>query len=222
MTDVYDRTALARQLARQLLNPRVLDLPLRSGLFLSGPSSTATTAFLAQDLTPALESGDFGSRTPRRRPIVIYVDLRSEVNVSAAQVLLQAVRTHLRALAAGGFRFKFELTKLGGDDGATLAQAFCEVVEQAQTDLILIVDEVQECLKRQDAARSLMQALKAARDAVNLRPGTPGYFLFVGAGSDRTLVQEMTVGNEAAFAGATFVELLDAPPPAPDPARPER
>lgn len=49
-----------------------------------------------------------------------------------------------------------------------MAEAFTQVVDEAKTDLVLIVDEVQECLGREDA-QALMQALKAARDAINLR-----------------------------------------------------
>jgi predicted AAA+ superfamily ATPase len=60
MTDVYHRTALAQQMAQQLLEPKVLDLPLRSGLFLSGLRRTGKTAFLRQDLIPALEKGEWG------------------------------------------------------------------------------------------------------------------------------------------------------------------
>jgi hypothetical protein len=35
----------------------------------------------------------------------------------------------------------------------------------------------------------LMQALKAARDAINLRPSTSGHFLFIGTGSHRSLAR---------------------------------
>lgn len=60
------------------------------------------------------------------------------------------------------------------------------------------MDEVQECLGREDA-QAVMQALKAARDAINLRPSPSGYFLFIGTGSHRSLVQEMTVRRKEAF-----------------------
>lgn len=108
-------------------------------------------------------------------------------------------------VAAHGFRFKFDLSKLGEQGGATLAEAFTQVVDEARTDLVLIVDEVQDCLGREDA-QALMQALKAARDGINLRPSTPGHFLFIGTGSHRSLVQEMTIRRKEAFAGAVSLD----------------
>ena len=77
MTDVYHRTALARQMAEQLLKPKVLDRPLRSGLFLSGLRRTGKTTFLRQDLIPVLEQGDWGPGAHARSAVVIYVDLWS-------------------------------------------------------------------------------------------------------------------------------------------------
>ena len=67
MVDVYHRTDLAREMARQLLEPKVLDLPLRSGLFLSGLRRTGKTTFLRQDLIPALETGEWGLGEDGRR-----------------------------------------------------------------------------------------------------------------------------------------------------------
>lgn len=224
MPDVYHRTALARDMARQLLEPKVLDLPLRSGLFLSGLRRTGKTTFLRQDLIPALETGEWGPGGHGRPAVVIYVDLWSNVSIPPAELILRAVRAKLRELenpasaiwsglkritsaevATHGFKFKFDLSKLGEEGGATLADAFTQVVDEAKTDLVLIVDEVQECLGREDA-QALMQALKAARDAINLRQTTPGYFLFIGTGSHRSLVQEMTVRRKEAFAGAVNVD----------------
>ncbi len=224
MPDVYHRTALAKQMSQQLLEPRVLDLPLRSGLFLSGLRRTGKTTFLRQDLIPVLEKGERGPGEDTRPAVVIYVDLWSNVSIPPAELILRAVRAKLRDLenpasaiwsglkriasaevAAHGLKFRFDLSKLGEEGGVTLSEAFTQVVDEARTDLVLIVDEVQECLGREDA-QALMQALKAARDAINLRPGTPGYFLFIGTGSHRSLVQEMTVRRKEAFAGAVNVD----------------
>ena len=220
MTDVYHRRVLAQQMAQQLLKPRVLDRSLRSGLFLSGLRRTGKTTFVRQDLIPALESGEESRGVPGRAAVVIYVDLWANPRIPPAESILRAVRAKLRELedprsafwsalkrvasaevAVPGLKLKFDLAQLGEDGGATLAEAFTQVVDQARTDLVLIVDEVQECLGRDDA-QPLMQALKAARDAINLRPDTPGYFLFIGTGSHRSLVQEMTVRRAEAFAGA--------------------
>ena len=75
---------------------------------------------------------------------------------------------------------------------------------RAGTDVVLIVDEVQQAITTEEGHRTLL-ALKAARDAINPRPDTPGRFLFVGTGSHRALVSELTSRRNQAFAGATSV-----------------
>lgn len=201
-------------MARQLLNPGVLDEGLRSGLFLSGMRRTGKTTFLQNDLIPALEEAG---------AIVIYVDLWSDTQRSPAHLILEAVRKALADLqspsaeitkklrrlsgadiGAFGFRFGFKLESLGTPDGATLAQALAEVVDQGRTNVVLIVDEVQHAITSEEG-NQLLFALKAARDAINPRPDTPGYFLFVGTGSHRALVSELTARRNQAFAGATSV-----------------
>ena len=52
----FHRTALAQQMAKQLLQPTFLDLSLRSGLFLSGQRRVGKTTFLAGDLIPELQA----------------------------------------------------------------------------------------------------------------------------------------------------------------------
>jgi hypothetical protein len=76
------------------------------------------------------------------------------------------------------------------------------VVDQAKTDLVLIIDEVQHAISSDDG-NQLLLALKAARDAINPRPNTPGYFLFIGTGSHRAQVSELTAKRNQAFSGAT-------------------
>jgi hypothetical protein len=214
VSSIYRRPQLAAAMAKQLLNPGVLDEGLRSGLFLSGLRRTGKTTFLVNDLIPALEEAG---------ALVIYVDLWSDVQVNPSELVHRAIRKALAELqtpasailkklkkvasaevASYGLKFTFALEKLGEQNGPTLAEALAEVVDQAKTDLVLIVDEVQHALTIDDGAR-MMLALKAARDAINSRPGTPGYFLFIGTGSHRALVSELVTRRNQAFAGATSV-----------------
>lgn len=214
MSSIYRRAELATQMARQLLNPGVLDEGLRSGLFLSGLRRTGKTTFLLTDLIPALE--DAGA-------LVVYVDLWSDTRTSPAVLVHAAIHKTLTELqspassllqklqrvggvdmSALGFRFGFKLDKLGTEGGPTLAQALTEVVDQARTNVVLIVDEVQHAITSDDGHQMLL-ALKAARDAINPRPGTPGHFIFIGTGSHRALVSELTARRNQAFAGATSV-----------------
>lgn len=212
---LFHRTALADQMARQLLRPGLLDQGLRSGLFLSGLRRTGKTTFLRQDLIPALEA---------RGAIVIYVDLWTDTRANPATLIHTAIQRALGELqtpasgvlarlkrlkgldvGAAGFKFGFQLNEVGAKGGVTLADALTEVVDKARTDVVLIVDEVQQALAGEDGAQMLL-AIKAARDAINPRPATPGHFIFIGTGSHRAQVVGMTLQGKHAFAGATSVD----------------
>lgn len=214
MSDIYLRPELATQMAQQLLKPTGLDIGLRSGLFLSGLRRTGKTTFLRNDLIPALE---------KLGALVIYVDLWSDTQTSPAKLVQAAIRRTLAELqspassvlaklksikgadfGALGFKFGFKLESVGLEDGATLAQALTEVVDQAQTDVVLIIDEVQHAITTEEG-NQLLLALKSARDAINPRPATPGHFVFIGTGSHRAMVSELTARRNQAFAGATSV-----------------
>jgi hypothetical protein len=221
MDTIFHRHALAKQMAQQLLNPGVLDEGLRSGLFISGVRRTGKTTFLQANLMPALE--DAGA-------LVIYVDLWSNTQTNPAGLVHAAIRRTLKDLqlpagavaerlkrlrnaeiAVAGFKFGFKVEAVGSEGGATLADAFTQVIDQAKTDIVLIIDEVQHAITSEEGNQMLL-ALKAARDAINPRPGTPGHFLFVGTGSHRALVSELTARRNQAFAGATSIPypVLDA------------
>lgn len=213
--DFFRRTAVAEQMAKQLLRPGLLDQGLRSGLFLSGLRRTGKTTFLQQDLIPVLET--MGA-------VVIYVDLWADTKADPALLVQAAIRKALEELqapssgilqrlkkikgldvGAAGLKFGFQLNDLGSKGGPTLAQALTEVVDLAKTDVVLIVDEVQQALAGDDGSQMLL-AIKAARDAINPRPGTPGHFIFIGTGSHRAQVVGMTLQGKHAFAGASSVD----------------
>lgn len=206
--DLYHRTDYASDMAKQLLHPSALQLQVRSGVFLSGIRRIGKTTFLRQDLIPALEA--MGA-------LVVYVDLWADRSKSPAALVHEAVRTTLSQLATPGSRlldrfkgltigaagctFGFQVDSVGKDGGATLAEVFTELVDKVQTSVVLIVDEVQQSLGTEEGS-NLLYALKAARDAVNTRPGTPGYLLFVGTGSHKSLVADMATRRSQPFAGA--------------------
>ncbi len=205
---LFHREGYAAQMAEQLLNPGPLDESARSGVFLSGIRRVGKTTFLRQDLIPALES---------RGALVIYVDLWADRTKNPATLVHEAVRHTLLQLqtpgssllqrlkgltiGAGGLSLGLQLDKLGEPGGTTLAQAFDTLVEKAGTHVVVIIDEVQQALGTEEG-QSLLHALKASRDAVNAKPGTPGRFFFIGTGSHRSLLAEMTTRRSQPFAGA--------------------
>ena len=206
--DVFHRPDYAQDMARQLLQPSSLQLQVRSGVFLSGIRRIGKTTFLRQDLIPTLEA--MGA-------LVIYVDLWADRSKSTASLVHEAVQDTLTQLTssgsgllgrfkglnlgAAGFTFGFQLDSVGQKGGATLAQAFTELVDKVQASVVLIVDEVQQALGSEEGSH-LMFALKAARDAVNTRPQTPGHLLIVGTGSHKSLVTDMATRRSQPFSGA--------------------
>lgn len=214
--DVFHRKVYAEMMADQLLKPSPLQTNVRSGVFLSGIRRVGKTTFLRQDLVPALEE---------RGALVIYVDLWADRTKSPATLVHDAVRETLLQLqtpgsgllqrfkglnlGAAGFSFGFQLESMGTRGGATLAQAFDELITKAKLDVVLIIDEVQQATSS-DEGHSLLHALKAARDAVNSKPGMPGHFLFLGTGSHKSLITDMATRRSQPFTGAlaTSYEVL--------------
>lgn len=213
--EVFHRSSYAMAMARQLLDPNPLQVGVRSGIFLSGIRRIGKSTYLREDLVPELE---------KTGAIVIYVDLWADTTKSPMKLVLDAVRqafadlqsaqssvlarlARIKGLNFGavGFSFGFQLETLGQPNGATLAQAFVELSDQARTDIVLIVDEVQQAMSSSDGD-ALMLALKAARDAVNQRANRQGHFLFVGTGSHKSMVSEMATRRTQAFNGAMPVD----------------
>ena len=208
----FHRPQYAKDLAEQLLKPTALQLQVRSGVFLSGIRRIGKTTFLRQDLIPALES---------MQALVIYVDLWADRSKSPALLVHEAVKSTLSELSspgakllerfkglnvgAAGFSFGFQVDTVGKPGGATLSEVFTELVDKVSTNVVLIMDEVQQALVTEDG-NNLLFALKAARDAVNTRPGTPGYLLFLGTGSHKSLMADMATRRSQPFAGAVATE----------------
>ncbi len=211
MNHTFHRRELATEMVVQLLRPGPLQQSLQSGLFFSGPRRVGKTTFLMADLIPELEN---------QGAIVIYIDLWAQPSASPVDLVTSRIQktllelstpeasllSKLKALSqvevgGAGFKFSFKLDQLGKPNGTTLAQAITEVVDQAKTHVVLIVDEVQHTLSSPQGG-DLLYALKAAREAVNKRAGTPGRFIFIGTGSHRAQVHELVIQGNQAFQGA--------------------
>jgi hypothetical protein len=139
---------------------------------------------------------------------LVHDAIRKSLNElqSPGSKILQKLR-QVSSIEAGaaGFKFGFKLADVGKEGGVSLAHAFTALIDQAKTNVVLIVDEVQHALGSAEGD-NMLHALKATRDAINTRPGTPGYFLFLGTGSHRARVQELSVKGNQAFNGAVTHE----------------
>lgn len=208
-TQIFHRTDLAQLLAKRLLDPDVFQTTSRDGLFITGIRRIGKTTFLKQDLVPELR---------RRGALVIYADLWKQSGLPPYKAVLSAVQNAFIELAGHSsvkelkvslplVTMSFEPKKIGFPDGVPLADAFLELMEIISTDIVLILDEIQETLKS-ESGRNLMMMLKAARDAVNLRDVNPkGTYLFiVGTGSHRSVVTAMTSRASQPFYGADRID----------------
>ncbi|HBO9387716.1 hypothetical protein PA6566_01185 [Pseudomonas aeruginosa] len=197
MTEIFRRPQLAQELAKQLLKPSVLDLGLRSGLFMFGSHGTGKTTFLIRDLAPALEEGG---------ALVVYANLCSSSPRSSKDIVEEAIRKAFsdrenEVLRSGPATV---IRDLGMPAGATIAEVLKAQVDRAKADIVLIIDEAQEAAFTLEG-QGMLKALKAARDAINTRSVTPGHFLLIGACSNQAASIEMTADQNQAFFGAVSV-----------------
>ena len=200
---IFQRPDLALALSNRLLHPDALQLTSRDGLFLTGVRRICKTTFIRRDLIPQLE---------KENALVIYIDLwENRGSISPAEAVLSKIRQFLVEsprlssfkVTFPGVSLSFEPKQVGIPSGVSLANVFSEIVAKYDVDVVLIIDEFQEALKN-EAGLNLLTALKAARDAVNLRPNNPNdtYFLLVGIGSQHSLIKSMVFGSSLAFYGS--------------------
>ena len=233
--DIFHRPKLALELARRLLRPSALDTQVRSGLFISGPRQTGKSTFLVQDLIPILESSGAitiyvdlwkaAGRTPGEKltlavgqKLALLQEKQPRSFISRAKQLIgkmglssaeveASVELPSNAVAGkikGTLKFDFDPSKVGSAEGISLAEALLTLSTRTQRDIVFIVDEVQD-MRGDGEGQLILQELKATRDAINNRPADHGYFLFVGNGSHRSMIHEMTAQRKQAFYGADSI-----------------
>ena len=232
MSGIFHRPKLALDMARLLLRPSSLETRVRSGLFISGPRQTGKSTFLTQDVIPTIEAAGAiviyvdlwkaAGHTPDEKLIRAVRKKLAELHGQNPQSFVDKAKSLLRTIGissaemgasiepsvplakaklAGKLKLKFDTSKVGTKAGASLSDALLEVSEKTGRDIVFIVDEIQEIM-RNGQGILLMQELKATRDEINGQRGRHGHFVFVGNGSNRSLVHEMTAQRKAAFYGA--------------------
>lgn len=176
-----------------------------SGLHLAAPRRTGKTTFLRRDLAPAiLLAGKFPiiidlwedrSRDPsdimRRRLGQTLDDLKG----SAGKAL---DRSRLQRVSALGF--SVGLSDLQPFSG-TISEGLDRVASAVEMDVVLVVDEAQQALVS-EGGMDAMFALKAARDAMNLRAEGQRLYLIM-TGSHRGKLAELVIGPKAPFYGGS-------------------
>ena len=207
----FNTTELADTLCNRLLEPGIFRASDGLFLSLSGMEGGEKTFFLKLVLVPMLQ---------KRGALVIYVGLELVQDATqASSAVLESIARALKELSspakfqeqtgeAVAPSFSFKPETVGRVDGVTLADAFVEVVGTIDKNIVLIINDVETLLKSKSGRRFLF-ALKAARDAVNLRLNNPKdtYALVVGAGSDPSLISAMTSRTSQPFFGAEHMAL---------------
>ena len=204
--DVFHRTALAKNMATQILQSGV-GVAASSGLFLSAPRRTGKSTFLREDLRPALQV---------HGALVLYVDLWADKKADSGDVIVAAVRSELAKhdgvllrlarsagidkVAVGGTAF--DLSKVGIGSGVSLSAAFGALSDEAKQPIVLIIDEAQHAITTDNGYDALF-ALKAARDELN---SSQHFGLrVVATGSNRDKLAMLRSSKDQAFFGAPLV-----------------
>ena len=183
----------AAELASRMLTPRVLDEGLRSGLFLVRQQDADLWHAFAQALAAELQ---------RLGAVVIFIDL-AQLGADAPMALTQKLHSKLSALRE---QFLPTQTVRRHDPGAdTLSDLIQSIVDLSRSDTVLIVDHAGQL--RGQPGGHMLKSLKAARDAVNLRPDSNGKFFLIAADGDPNAVKELARDPAQAFLGAIVMEL---------------
>jgi len=205
----FPRDSLAKELAEALRGHTAFG-DAHNGLFLAAPRRTGKSTFLQGDLAPALRAAGV---------VVAYVDLwadrRRDPGLLIADAIARALAPHAGLVSRVAKRagvdsvtvpglLKFDISKIGKDDGVPLPDALRALHETAKAPVALIVDEAQHALTS-DAGEATMAALKSARDQLN-RPGEVNLMLVM-SGSDRDKLLRLVNTNAAPFYGSQITRM---------------
>lgn len=192
-SDMTSVPRIAADFARRLLRPDVLDEVLRSGLFLVRSPDYDYWDALAPALVAELR---------RLGALVICVDL-----VDCSNTPLETLRhtLHAELLALDAKASWPEHLGRGTSANGTLAVLIEQVVELSGRDLVLMLDHVGMLGGRTEC--DALRALKAARDAVNLRANAVKRFFLVATDAEPSAVRRLAMDPNHAFFGAP-IEVL--------------
>ncbi|XLZ71472.1 hypothetical protein ABT364_05750 [Massilia sp. SR12] len=175
--------AFAAELTSHLLSDALLYTDYKSGVFLAGRSEALSADFLSNHLAPALS---------RAGATVVSLQPPSAKGPKSLEEVGAALWAHM------------EKSKL-----EQYPSSLSEIVLRATatgTSFALLLNQVEDLTLTSDGVCILM-ALKACRDAVNLRPGAHGSFLLVAAGTHMHRLTTMVCDSSQPFYGSTLLQL---------------
>jgi hypothetical protein len=181
-------------LALRVLRPSILDWTLRSGLFIVRPSDLDEWNAWKADLKRELHA--LGG-------IVLSLTVADEARGDPESRLRLILEAALAGVTEPDQASGSPL--LRGGQSATLSKLITELVELRNASLVLILDGVDQL--SQEPGLSLMCALKAARDAVNLDPRSLGSFFLVAVGVDPVAIRRRVLNPREPFFCAELAEL---------------
>lgn len=187
---------LACHWANRLLRPQGLGKIVRSGLFVAGDRGIGKTTFLIHHLIPLLR---------KQGACVIHVDMDQQGNIDPWALLEDGIHNALSPLKSSKDSIPSCDNSRIDLSCTTLADWVDDWIQKKGADVVLVLDEVQQVIRSKEGV-SMMLALKAARDRVNLVPWSKGSFLVLGVGSDRDSVKRLVTDGRQAFYGGIFEE----------------
>jgi len=202
---------LRPNLARQLADAVSGESQFATGgtLVLAGARRTGKSTFLRNDFVPEIEN---------RNIFPIYVDLWANKEEDPGKLIAEAIRKAIRdtdnlmvktARSVGlgkvgvGSYASIDIDRIGAADGTTLTAALTFLLDRIDKRICLVVDEAQHALTT-NAGITAMFALKAARDALNMREDAhdgPNLML-VFTGSQRDKLSALVTKRDQPFFGS--------------------
>lgn len=199
----YPRPGLAAAIAGQLTADPIFGG--LSGLHLAAPRRTGKTTFLRRDLVPEiLDDGkfpvmiDLWEDRGRDPSDIIRRRLGQTLDELKGLTAKTVDRSRLTRISALGF--SVGLSDLKPFEG-TITEGIERIAAVVKRDVVMVVDEAQQALVS-DAGMNAMFALKAARDAMNLRAQGPRLYLVM-TGSHRGKLAELVIGAKSPFYGGS-------------------
>ncbi|ELX10190.1 hypothetical protein Jab_2c22770 [Janthinobacterium sp. HH01] len=184
----------ARQLAKRFLAPTIFDWGLFSGVFVQARSQKESSQFI-YELAAMLQAKGLDVAT-----------VASE-QMMAEDGLEQLARTLHNQFLGGCPRHN--------DEGvSTLADVLYEITRQRTRSVALLLSDAGALPAKSN--ERILKALKAARDRVNLEPGSNERFLFVATCIFPVTPSMYVEGREQAFYGAVAGTLAVAGQSSPD------